>query len=84
MVSKKNRKNYEALFQDYPDIIDTETARIMLGGIDVRTVLKLIKRGHLRHFHYHEQYYLIPKDWLIDYILSEHYATYKHSLKAQV
>ncbi len=27
---------------------------------------------------------LIPKDWVIDYVLSEHYAEYKEQLKVQV
>ena len=84
MSRKKGRKHYEALFNSYPDVVDTETARIMLGGIGICTVWKLIRDGHLRHINYLEQSFLIPKDWLIDYIMGDHYATYKHTLKSQV
>lgn len=28
--------------------------------------------------------YLIPKVWVIDYVLSEHYAEYKKKLKVQI
>ena len=84
MEIDKKRQHYEALFTRYPDVVDTETVREMLGGIGICTVLKLIRKGHLKHFHYLEQKFLIPKEWLIDYIMSDYYANFKHSLKAQI
>ena len=84
MKLKKNRKHYETLFDSYPDVVDTETVKKMLGGIGICTVWKLIKNGHIRHIHYLEQSFLIPKDWLIDYIIGDHYAVYKHSLKSKI
>ena len=84
MKKKKNRQYYEKLFDDYPDVIDTDTVRVMLGGIGICTVRKLIGNGHLRHIHYLEQCFLVPKDWLIDYIIGDHYASFKNSLKSQI
>jgi len=84
MEKIKNRQYYEKLFAKYPDVLDTEEVRLMLGGIAIATVWKLIRRGHLKHFHYLEQCFLVPKDWLINYIISEHYAEYKKILSVQV
>lgn len=84
MEINEKRQHYETLFASYPDVVDTEVVRKMLGGIGICTVWKLIRAGHLKHFHYLEQKFLIPKEWLIDYVLSDHYANFKHSLKAQI
>lgn len=84
MKIDEKRQYYETLFASYPDVVDTEVARQMLGGIGICTVLKLIHEGHLKHIHYLEQRYLIPKEWLIDYVMSDHYAIFKHSLKIQI
>ena len=84
MKKQKNRQYYEVLFGKYPDVVDTETVRAMLGGIGISTVLKLIKNGHIKHIDYLEQCYLIPKDWLIDYVLGEHYANYKSHLSVHI
>lgn len=84
MEKDSRRQYYERLFESYPDVVDTEIVRKMLGGVGMGTVWKLIRQGHLKHFHYLEQRFLIPKEWLIDYVLSDHYAEYKHFLKSQI
>jgi len=83
-MKPKNRQSYEELFNSQPDVLDTETVCQMLGGIGMTTVLKLIRGGHLKHIHYREQCFLIPKVWLIDYIMSDHYQSYKSKLKGQI
>ena len=83
-MKQKDRQYYEKLFSDQPDVMNTETVRQLLGGIAIGTVWKLIRRGQLRHIHYHKQEFLIPKVWLIDYILSDHYRGYKAMLKNQI
>lgn len=55
----------------------------MMGGIGGCTARKLIKQNHVRHY-YIKNTYLIPKVWVIDYVLSEHYAEYKKELKVQI
>lgn len=83
-MKQKDRQYYEELFSDQPDVLDTETARQLLGGISISTVWKLIRRKQLRYIHYREQGFLIPKVWLIDYILSDHYQSYRNKLKSQI
>jgi len=83
-MEQENRQYYEKLFSNQPDVLDTETVRQLLGGIGITTVWKLIRRGCLRHIHYREQCFLIPKAWLIDYIMSDHYQSYKSKLKGQI
>jgi hypothetical protein len=55
----------------------------MLGGIGDSTARKLMRAGRVKHF-YINHTYLIPKTCVIDYVLSEHYADYKKSLKVQI
>ena len=83
-MEQKNRQYYERLFISQPDVLEPETVRQMLGGIGICTISKLIRAGHLKHIHYREQCYLIPKTWLIDYILSDHYQNFKKQLKGQI
>ncbi len=79
----KSRSYYEALFSEYPDVVTLDVFREMLGGIGDSTARKLIRGNHVYHFYIRDTY-LIPKPCVIDYILSEHYAEYRKSLKAQV
>jgi len=74
MKTDKNRQYYEDLFANHPDVVDTEAVRVMLGGVGINTVWKLIKSGKLQHINLREQRLLVPKDWLIDFMLGEHYA----------
>lgn len=80
----KTRAYYETLFRDYGDVVDTETIRIMMGGICMNTVLKLIRSGKLQSIYYRGQGYIVPKTWLIDYVLSDHYREYKDKLRVQI
>ena len=42
-----------------------------------------MRENRVKHY-YIRSTYLIPKAWVIDYVLSDHYAEYKDQLKAQV
>lgn len=79
----KGRKYYKELFKDYPDVVTLKQFRQMLGGIGDSTARKLMRAGLVKHF-YINHTYLIPKTYVIDYVLSEHYAEYKKSLKVQI
>lgn len=79
----KDKNYYKELFKDYPDVVDLIQFREMLGGIADSTARKLVRAGIVKHF-YIRNTYLIPKKCVIDYVTSEHYAEYKHSLKVQV
>ena len=79
----KKRSYYEQRFADYPDLVTLPQFREMLGGIGDVTARKLMRGNRVKHYLIRGTY-LIPKPWVIDYILSEHYAEYKGKLKAQV
>ncbi len=79
----KTKTYYEQLFADYPDIVTLEQFREMLGGIGDGTARKLMRENRVQHY-YIRTTYMIPKPWVIEYVLSEHYAEYKNKLKARV
>ncbi len=79
----KTKTYYEKLFANYPDIVTIKQFREMLGGISNSTARKLIRENRVRHY-YIRTTYMIPKLWVIEYVLSEHYAEYKYKLKVQV
>ena len=83
-MEQKDRQYYENLFDNQPDVLDTEAARRLLGGIAYATICKLIRNGHLKHILYQDKSYQIPKVWLIDYILSEHYQHNSKKFKSQI
>ena len=78
------RDYYKNLFCQYPDVVNTEDVRHMMGGIGINTVWKLIRGKHMKSIYYLNQEYLVPKQWLIDYLLSDHYQEIKSTLKHQV
>ena len=79
----KGRNYYKELFAEYPDVVTLPEFRKMLGGIGDSTARKLMRSGCI-HRYYIRNTYLIPKESVIDYVLSEHYADYKKKLKACV
>jgi hypothetical protein len=77
------KKYYIDLFENYPDVINLAQFRKMLGGIGDSTARKLIRENRVKHF-YIRNTYLIPKNRVIEYVLSKHYAKYKLKLKARI
>ncbi len=80
-MSKRNeyRKKYSA----YPEVVNLMQFREMLGGIGEKTARKLMRENRVKHY-YIRNTYLIPKEWVIDYLLSTHYAKYRLQLKAHI
>lgn len=76
----KDRKYYEELFTDYPDLLTLEQFREMLGGMSDNIARKLMRENAVKHF-YIRYTYFIPKCCAIDYALSEEYAELKKTLK---
>lgn len=78
-----NRKYYERYFSAYPDVVTVAQFRQMLGGMGEVQARKLVSNGYVRHYKIGRVYY-IPKAYVIDYVLSDHYAEYRRHLKAQI
>jgi hypothetical protein len=79
----RNRKYYRNRFVDYPSVVTLPQFCEMMGGIADQTARKLMRENHVRHYYIRDTY-LIPKEWMIDYILGTYYAKYRLKLKAQI
>jgi hypothetical protein len=79
----RDKKYYREKFKDYPDVVTLKQFKEMLGGIGDGTARKLMRAGKVKHF-YIRNTYMIPKEYVIEYVLSEHYSEYKYELKVQI
>lgn len=79
----RDKQYYREKFKDYPDVVTLEQFRKMLGGIGDSTVRKLMRAGRVKYFYIRDTY-MIPKEYVIEYVLGEHYAEYKYDLKVQI
>jgi chromosome segregation and condensation protein ScpB len=79
----KSKEYYEHLFIAYPDVVTLPEFCKMLGGIADGTARKLMRKNIVRHFYIRDTY-MIPKIWVIQYVLSEHYSNYKQKLMVQI
>lgn len=82
-MTVRNQEYYKEIFKPYPDVVTLDEFKSMLGGIADSTARKLLRGNHVKHF-YIRNTYMIPKVWIIEYVLSEHYAEYREKLKVQV
>ena len=73
----KSRMHYEKLFAPYPEFCN------MLGGIGDSTARKIMRANKVKHF-YIRCTYLIPKESVIDYVMSYDYLEYSKKLKARI
>ena len=80
---QKNRSYYDQLFASYPDVVTVPQFRAMLGGIGESTALKLLREKRVQHYFIRGSY-LIPKKYIVDYVLSTHYCVYRTKLKARI
>ncbi len=74
------RSDYEKRFRTFPDVVTINEFRAMLGGIADSTARNLLKQNTIQHFYIRCTYY-IPKQCVIDYLLSDHYMKYRFKLK---
>lgn len=77
------REKYRRKYASYPEVVNLLQFREMLGGIADSTARKLMRENRVKHY-YVRTTYLILKEWVIDYLLSTHYAQYRMKLKARI
>ena len=80
---KRTRAYYEKILASFDDVVKMPDFRKMLGGISGQAAYAILRSGNLRHFCISKEYFF-PKVWIIDYILSDAYQSYKDKLKVQV
>lgn len=79
----RSRMHYEKLFASYPDVVTVPEFCNMLGGIGDSTARRIIRANQVKHF-YIRCTYFIPKESVIDYVMSGDYMEYSKKLKARI
>lgn len=69
-MSENLKDNYSIMFTNYPDIVNIEQMRKMLGGIGVTLAYKLLKQRRIKSLKIGREY-KIPKSCIIQYLLEE-------------
>ena len=68
-MSEIVKENYSIMFTNYPDIVNIEQMRNMLGGIGVTLAYRLLKQGKINFIKIGREY-KIPKTFIINYLLA--------------
>ena len=85
MANNNLRKKYANLFIKYPDVVELNDLLEMLGGVSESYVRPLLQKGTIKSFKLgNGKIFKIPKEYLIDFVVSDAYQTYKHRLKYQI
>lgn len=58
---------HQVMFREYPDVVDVDKMRRMLGGIGRRTAYRLLQNGDIKSVKIGRSY-RIPKMYVIDYL----------------
>lgn len=66
------KEQYSIMFTNYPDIINIEQMRNMLGGISLTLAYRLIKEKKIKAIKIGRQY-KIPKANIISYIINQNW-----------
>ena len=79
-----DRKYYENLFRKYDDIVTVKILQEMLGGVSESYIRPLLQRKIINNFKIEGKGFLIPKEYIIDFVVSITYQKYKYKLKNQI
>lgn len=80
---RRTEEEYRRIFRFFPDLASTRQFRNMLGGIGEVTALHLLQSGAVPSFKVGGAY-RIPKEGIIQYVVSKEYAEYQKLLKHQI
>jgi len=79
------REKYEKLFANYPDVLELNDLLKMLGGVSDSYVRPLLQKGVIKCFKMgNGKIFKIPKEYFIDFVVSDAYQNYKCRLKSQI
>lgn len=67
---KSTLKVCEAMFQTYPDVVDVDTMREMLGGISKKLAYKLLSGGEIKSLKVGREY-RIPRLYVAEYCVGQ-------------
>ena len=77
----RQRKYYEKKFSKYPEVVDLQTFRKMLGGIGDTFARRLVHENRVKYSFVKPHYWIFKKS-IIDYVLSEDYASRQLKVRA--
>lgn len=77
----RQRKYYEKKFSKYPEVVDLQTFRKMLGGIGDTFARRLVHENRVKYSFVKPHYWIFKKS-IIDYVLSEDYASRRLKVRA--
>ena len=75
------RKYYERKFSGYSDVVDLQTFRQMMGGVGDSFARLLLHENKIKHTFIKPRYWIFKKS-IIDYLLSEDYASRRLKVRA--
>ena len=79
------REKYEKLFSKYPDVLELKDLLEMLGGVSESYVRPLLRNGIIKCFKLgNGKIFKVPKEYFIDFVVSDAYQDYKRRLKSQI
>ena len=80
-----SRAYYERMFSGYPDVLYLTDLMKMLGGVSETYVRPLLQNGVIKSFKVmNGKIFRIPKEYFIDFVVSDAYQSYKGKLKSQI
>ena len=74
-MQNQKRSRIEIKLKDYPDVLTVKELAFMLGSSE-RTTLALLHKGKIKHFRIMNRYQ-IPKDCVIDFMMTEEYEGFR-------
>lgn len=83
MNTTRDKYYYQKLFHGYSYIVDVKTFSKMLQ-VSIGTAREILKSGQIFYLQKESNQYMIPKDCVIDYVLSDDYQKLKSKLKQQI
>lgn len=83
METNYTKPQLKKLYKDYPDVVNLQQFREMLGGIGDGMARKLMQGDYVEHFVINGVY-MIPKKCVIDYVMSRHYQMLNIKLKHHI
>lgn len=66
-LQSQQQSTEEAIYEDYPDVVNVPQMCEMLGGISTKTAYKILQGNHISHFRIGRAY-KIPKRSIIHYL----------------
>ena len=79
----KDRAYYENLFTSYPEVVSIPEFQKIMGNISYSAAKHLIDYRHIKYPCGQRAVYL-PKEYIIDFLLSDYYQSFKKQLKTPI